>query len=253
MRPATTRRPTGTTGAWVGLLTPPDEPANTFTLVLDLETAAPAPQRPAAFRSAASTAPQFTRPALDGSWQAHRRSFIASGAGFPIGNELLDGGRRRRRVSGSACCARPWPAPGSTGFDGDYDLAIRLEDGQPPQFVLGTPALNIAFPPEVNNPEQLLGDIVVWALKAAAPDNELGQLIVTAAEFIKDEVTGGTPDAVDLADEGGGRRRPGAADRDLARIRARRWISRSRTASWSTSVEFGPIEEESAPDSSSAR
>ena len=35
-------RPTGTTGAWVGLLTPPSEPANTFTLVLDLETASPA-------------------------------------------------------------------------------------------------------------------------------------------------------------------------------------------------------------------
>ena len=46
-------RPTNTTGAWVGLLTPPDEPANTFTLVLDLETAAasargdlPHPSRP---------------------------------------------------------------------------------------------------------------------------------------------------------------------------------------------------------------
>ena len=35
-------RPTGTTGAWVGLLTPPSEPADTFTLVLDLETASPA-------------------------------------------------------------------------------------------------------------------------------------------------------------------------------------------------------------------
>lgn len=33
-------RPTGTNGAWVGLLTPPGEPANTFTLVLDLETVA---------------------------------------------------------------------------------------------------------------------------------------------------------------------------------------------------------------------
>ena len=59
--------------------------------------------------------------------------------------------------------------------------------------MLGTPALNLAFAPEANNPEQLLGDIVVWALKAAAPDDELGQLITTATDFIKDEVTGGTP------------------------------------------------------------
>ena len=47
----------------------------------------------------------------------------------------------------------------------------------------GTPALGITFPPEPPfNPEQLLGDIVVWALKAAAPTNQLGQLITTAAE-----------------------------------------------------------------------
>ena len=56
-------RPTGTNGAWVGLLTPPSEPPNTFTLVLDLETVAPA--RAYRIPLARFDGAQFTRPTLD--------------------------------------------------------------------------------------------------------------------------------------------------------------------------------------------
>ena len=171
--------------------------------------------------------------------------FIADGAGFPIGNELLtavpDGAGFRLSLLRATVSAS-----GFTGFDGDYDLAIRLENGQLPEFVLGTPALNIAFPPEANDPEQLLGDIVVWALKAAAPGDELGQLIVAAAEFVKDEVTGGSPDAVDLltkvaAVAGQGQQIEislgSGASLDLE-------IANGKLV---TSVEFGPIEDENLP------
>lgn len=134
-----------------------------------------------------------------------------------------------------------------TGFDGNYDLAIRLEAGQPPQFVLGTPALGITFPPEPPfNPEQLLGDIVVWALKAAAPAGELGQLITTAADFIKTEVTGGTPNATDLltkvvAVAGQGQEIQLALSSDaLMRLGL-------NAAHVTADLEFGPIEDDLLP------
>jgi hypothetical protein len=233
-------RPTGTTGAWVGLLT---DPANTFSLVLDLETAAPAPVAMcritlAQFDANTNT---FSRPSLDASWQGIAQ-FIEANGGLPIGNELLkavaDGPAFRLSLLRTTVAGSPL-----AGFDGDYDLAIRLEAGQPPAFVLGTPALNIAFPPEVNNPEQLLGDIVVWALKAAAPGDQLGQLITTAADFIKEEVTGGSPDAFNLltkvaavAGQGQEIEIPLASDASLAlEVKGGKLV---------TSVEFGPIEVE---------
>jgi hypothetical protein len=236
----TTRaRPEPTAHGWT--LTPPSEPPNTFTLV-DLETVAPA--RSCRIPLARFDGAQFTRPTLDSSWQT-LVDFIADGAGFPIGNELLtavpDGAGFRLSLLRATVSAS-----GFTGFDGDYDLAIRLENGQLPEFVLGTPALNIAFPPEANDPEQLLGDIVVWALKAAAPGDELGQLIVAAAEFVKDEVTGGSPDAVDLltkvaAVAGQGQQIEislgSGASLDLE-------IANGKLV---TSVEFGPIEDENLP------
>lgn len=235
-------RPTGTNGAWVGLLTPPTEPANTFTLVLDLETTAPA--RTCRIPLAHFDGAQFTRPTLDGTFQ-DIVDFIAGGSGFPIGNELLtavpDGGGFRLSVLRTTVAGS-----GFAGFDGDYDLSIRLEAGQPPEFVLGAPALNITFPPEANIPEQLLGDIVVWALKAAAPGNELGQLIATASEFIKDEVTGGTPDAVDLltkvaAVAGQGQQIEISLGSDASLDLE---IANGKLV---TSVEFGPIEDENLP------
>src|SRR5262249_14630613 len=109
-------QPMGSDGAWIGLLTPPDdEPADTFELVLDLETAVPA--RTCRIPLARLAGQTFTRPLLDASWQDIVQ-FIAAGAGFPIGDELLtavsDGaGYRlslfRTTVAGS----------GFAGFDGD--------------------------------------------------------------------------------------------------------------------------------------
>jgi hypothetical protein len=238
-------RPTGTTGAWVGLLTPPDQPPNTFTLVLDLETASP--PRTCRIPLARFDGSTLSRPPLDASWQ-DIVAFIASGAGLPIGDETLEAvpdgaGYRlsllRTNVSGS----------GVAGFDGSYDLAIRLEAGQPPALVLGTPALGMTFPPESNNPDQLLGDVVVWALKAAAPgppNASLGELIATAAEFIRTEVTGGSPDAVELLTKVVGVAGQGQqielplgdnAALDLA-------ITNGTLA---TILEFGPIEDENLP------
>ena len=79
-------RPAGTTGAWVGLLTPPGEPPNTFTLVLDLETTAP--PRTCRIPLGRFDGATFTRPALDASWQAIV-SAVAAGPGLQIGNEVL--------------------------------------------------------------------------------------------------------------------------------------------------------------------
>jgi hypothetical protein len=235
-------RPTGANGAWVGLLTPPSEPPDTFTLVLDLETTAPAQTcRVPLGRFDGAT---FSRPTLDASWQ-NIVQFIASGAGFPIGDEVLTAVAEgpafrlsllRTTVAGS----------GFAGFDGDYDLAIRLENGKAPEFVLGTPALNITFPPEANNPEQLLGDIVVWALEAAAPNSELGQLIAAAGEFIKAEVTGGSPDAVDLltkvaAVAGQGQQIEISLSSDASLDLE---IANGKLV---TSLEFGPIEDDALP------
>jgi hypothetical protein len=189
-------RPRNQNGAWVGILTPPEEGPNTFTLVLDLETVSPA--RMCRIPLARWNGSTFSRPSLDSSWQAIVQ-FIASGPGFAIGNELLTAGSDGGSAYRLSVLRTTVAGSGFAGFDGDYDLAIRLEAGQPPQIVLGTPALEITFPPEPPfNPEQLLGDIVVWALKAAAPGDALGELITTAADFIKTEVTGGSPDAVNL-------------------------------------------------------
>jgi len=235
-------RPTGINGAWIGLLTPPGEPPNTFTLVLDLETIAPA--RTCRIPLGRWDGVSFTRPTLDASWQ-NIVQFIASGAGFPIGNELLtavaDGpgfllSLLRTNVVGS----------GFAGFDGAYDLAIRLESGKSPEVVLHTPALSIAFPPDPPNPEQLLGDVVVWALKAAVPSNDLGQLIAAAADFLKVELTGGSPDAVGLLTKVAGVAGQGQqielalgadASLDLELVNGKLL----------TTVEFGPIEQESLP------
>jgi Family of unknown function (DUF6603) len=232
-------RPTGTTGAWVGLLT---DPANTFSLVLDLETAAPAPVAVcritlAQFDANTNT---FSRPSLDASWQGIAQ-FIKNN-GLQIGQELLtaveDGPAFRLSLLRTTVAGSPL-----AGFNGDYDLAIRLEAGQPPAFVLGTPALNIAFPPEANDLEQLLGDIVVWALKAAAPGDDLGQLITTAADFVKDAVTGGSPDAFNLltkvaavAGQGQEIEVELASDAALS--------LEVNNGKLLTSVEFGPIEVE---------
>ncbi|MEZ6060146.1 MAG: DUF6603 domain-containing protein [Planctomycetaceae bacterium] len=235
-------RPTGTNGAWVGLLTPPSEPANTFTLVLDLETTAPA--RTCRIPLGRFDGATFTRPNLDASWHDIVQ-FIAAGAGLSIGNELLtaavDGAGfklslLRTTVVGS----------GLAGFDGNYDLSLRLETGKPPEFVLGTPALNIVFPPEANAPEQLLGDIVIWALKAAAPNTDLGQLITTAADFINAEVTGGSPDAVVLLTRVAGVAGQGQ-EIELALSSDASLDIGVQNGKVVVGVEFGPIEDEDVP------
>ena len=234
-----------TTGAWVGILTPPAEPANTFTLVLDLATASPA--RTCRIPLARFDGSTFSRPDLDASWQ-QLVDFIKDN-GLAIGNEeltaLQDGPQGYRltllqtEVAGS----------GLTGFDGDYSLGIRLEVGSPPAIVLETPALDITFPPEANVAEQLLGDIVVWALKAAAPADNLGQLIAAAADFVNEEVTGSTPtvaDALDLltkvaavAGQGQEITIPLGSDASLGlEINAGKVV---------TTLAFGPIEDEALP------
>jgi hypothetical protein len=234
-------RPTGSTGAWVGLLTPPSEPPNTFTLVLDLEV----PPQSARVAIARFDGTNFTRPPLDSSWQNLVQA-IASGPGLAIGNDTLTAVQESPGIFRISVLRTNVAASGFAGFDGDYDVAIRLQAGEPPAFVLATPALDIAFPPEAMNPEQLLGDIVVWALKAAAPTNELGQLIATAGEFIKDQVTGGSPDAFDLLTK-------------VAAVAAQGQeieISLASDASLDlelangklvATLEFGPIEDETLP------
>lgn len=171
--------------------------------------------------------------------------FIASGAGFSIGNELLtavadDAGFKLSLLRTSVAGA------GLAGFDGNYDLSLRLESGKPPEFVLGTPALNIVFPPEANMPEQLLGDIVVWALKAAAPNTDLGQLITTAADFIKTEVTNGIPDAVGLLTKVAGVAGQGQHI-ELALSSDASLDIEIQNGKLVVGVEFGPIEGEDLP------
>lgn len=61
-------RPRNQNGAWVGILTPPEEGPNTFTLVLDLETVSPA--RMCRIQLARWNGTTFSRPSLDSSWQA---------------------------------------------------------------------------------------------------------------------------------------------------------------------------------------
>ena len=238
-------RPMGTTGAWVGILT--NEPAGTFTLVLDLETAAPKPAANCRIPLVRFDGENFERPSLDESWKSIVEAIAADTRGFPISTEVLravssGAGFRlslfRTKVAGS----------GFAGFDGPYDVAIHLENNKAPEFTLGTPALDITFPPEINNPGKLLGDVVVWALRAAAPDDNHGKLIVAAGEFVRKAATNTVRnlDEVDLLTKV-----VGVAGQD-PKIR----IELSPDASLNleiehgkvnTGIEFGPIENPSIP------
>jgi hypothetical protein len=235
---------TPTDGAWVGLLTAPTEPPGTFTLVLDLQTVAPA--RACRIPLARYDGAAFTRPTLDASWQDIVQFIVGTGdGGFAIGNEKLtaavDGpGFRlsllRVNVAGT----------GFDGFDGKYDLAIRLENGKPPEFVLGTPVLGVPFPPDIGDVDALVGDLVVWAIRAAAPGNDFGELVRAAATFIKESVIAGNPDELGLlmkvagvAGQGQQIDIPLGSDASLE--------LEIKNGKVHAGVEFGPIEDESLP------
>lgn len=234
-------RPTGTTGAWVGLLTPPSEPPGTFTVVLDLETTAP----PATCRIplARFDGANFTRPPLDNSWQSILQFIDTSG--MAIGNETLTADSDppgmllsllRTSVAGS----------GLAGFDGNYDLALRLESGKPAEVALATPLRDITFPPELNDPEVLVGDVVDWTLRAAAPNTDFGELVKAAGTFIKDAVSGGSPDGMPfltkvagVAGQGQQVDVPLGPDATLE--------IEIKNAKVHTSLAFGPIEDDKLP------
>ena len=237
-------RPTGAAGAWVGLLTPPAEPAGTFTLVLDIELTGPT--RTCRIPLGRVQGNTFTRPALTAAWPEVQQVLgTIVGAGLAIGNETLTAVNEgpgflvtvlSTTVAGS----------GAVGFDGTYAIAIRLQNNAAPEFVLSTPALTITFPPEANDPEQLLGDIVTWALKAAAPATPLGELIEATGDFVKAEVTGGAPDAFGLLTKvasvaGQGQQIEIALSSDAS------LDIELAAGKVTTSIEFGPIESEAMP------
>ena len=178
--------PMGTTGAWVGLLT---EPAGTFTLVVDLEIAGQSCRIPLAGWDGTT----FQRPNLvDGSWDDVLAA-IQSGGLDIVDDEMTAVGNRLTllgtTVSGS----------GLVGFDGTYEIALVLQANQPVRIVLHTPVLDIDFPPPGSStPEQLVGSLVTWAMQAAAPDGDFGDLVRGTADLARACIASGVPEPLEL-------------------------------------------------------